>query len=281
MSTADLTATLLIGVLLPVSFVRPAQLQDIAAEEHAKRRVEYLYTCFAFAAMGYVYFTATALIHPGRLPTQTANALAGGGLILLAIALTNHIPPLLTRTANWKKAALISTSAVGLGVTMGGFLAVDELFIRVRNTYLAVGTWAALALLIYSSAVWHSGLSPAARQMLDHRRQRPHDAKPSVAGAPGPRRGCSTRDPMTEVKQAASTNQDQEVVPMSRGLDGRSRDENGRIRAKRSDTTAGTLAATYPEFRELPPETTLGDLKERLGTESLDQTRRALRGEKP
>lgn len=64
---------------------------------------------------------------------------------------------------------------------------------------------------------------------------------------------------------------------MSKGLDGRSRDEDGQIRAKRSDTKLGTLAETYREFQGLPPNKTLGDLKRQLGTESLDQTRRALR----
>jgi hypothetical protein len=64
---------------------------------------------------------------------------------------------------------------------------------------------------------------------------------------------------------------------MAQGLDGRSRDEDGRIRAKRSDTTAGTLAQTYPEFRGIRPDKTLGELKQQLGTDSLDQTRNALR----
>lgn len=64
---------------------------------------------------------------------------------------------------------------------------------------------------------------------------------------------------------------------MSQGLDGRSRDEDGRIRAKRGDTKAGTLAETYPEFRGLPADQTLADIKRKLGTDSLDQTRRALR----
>lgn len=63
----------------------------------------------------------------------------------------------------------------------------------------------------------------------------------------------------------------------SRGLDGRSRDDDGRIRAKRSDTLVGNLAETYPEFRGLPPNQTLGDVERRLGTDSLDETRRELR----
>lgn len=67
---------------------------------------------------------------------------------------------------------------------------------------------------------------------------------------------------------------------MSNDLDGRSRDENGRIRAKRGDTKASTLAKTYPEFQGLPPNQTLGDLEQQLGTESLDQTRRVLRDRK-
>ena len=64
---------------------------------------------------------------------------------------------------------------------------------------------------------------------------------------------------------------------MSHGLDGRSSDEDGRIRAKRSDTRVSTLAETYPEFQDLPRNKTLRELKQQLGTESLDQTRRALR----
>ena len=67
---------------------------------------------------------------------------------------------------------------------------------------------------------------------------------------------------------------------MSNDLDGRSRDENGRIRAKRSDTLVSTLAETYPEFRGLPQNKTLGDIERQLGTDSLDQTRRALRDRK-
>lgn len=64
---------------------------------------------------------------------------------------------------------------------------------------------------------------------------------------------------------------------MNIGLDGRSRDENGRIRAKRSDTQVRTLAETYPEFQGLPPNKTLGQIERQLGTAGLDQTRRALR----
>ncbi len=64
---------------------------------------------------------------------------------------------------------------------------------------------------------------------------------------------------------------------MTTGLDGRNRDDDGRIRAKRSDTKVSTLAEIYPEFRDLPPNKTLGDIERQVGTESLDQTRKALR----
>lgn len=38
---------------------------------------------------------------------------------------------------------------------------------------------------------------------------------------------------------------------MSKGLDGRSRDENGQIREKRGDTLVGTLRKEYgPDFAE-------------------------------
>lgn len=58
-----------------------------------------------------------------------------------------------------------------------------------------------------------------------------------------------------------------------KGLDGRSRDENGEIRAKRGDTEVGTLRGTYgqgfaPGYRA---DTRLDTLLEREGCASLDQ----------
>lgn len=79
------------------------------------------------------------------------------------------------------------------------------------------------------------------------------------------------------VGHAVPSNDRRMEISMSHGLDGRSSDEDGRIRAKRSDTRVSTLAETYPEFQDLPRNKTLRELKQQLGTESLDQTRRALR----
>ena len=56
-----------------------------------------------------------------------------------------------------------------------------------------------------------------------------------------------------------------------RGLDGRHRDADGRIERKRSDTSLGTLRATYGRGvgGQLPDSATLGDLLGRTGTDSL------------
>jgi hypothetical protein len=56
-----------------------------------------------------------------------------------------------------------------------------------------------------------------------------------------------------------------------------SRTSKGRFREERSDAKAKNLAADYPEFKKLPPETTLGQVKKRLGTSSMDETRKSLR----
>lgn len=56
------------------------------------------------------------------------------------------------------------------------------------------------------------------------------------------------------------------------GLDGRHRDEDGEISRKRSDTLIGTLRNTYPNFAPgFPDSATLGEVKEKLGADSLSQ----------
>lgn len=60
-------------------------------------------------------------------------------------------------------------------------------------------------------------------------------------------------------------------------LDGRSRNEDGQIRRKRRDTLASTLADDHPQFAGLPSGTTLGDLEDKYGADSLDQVLRAMK----
>lgn len=57
------------------------------------------------------------------------------------------------------------------------------------------------------------------------------------------------------------------------GIDDRCRDENGRIRGKRSDTLIGTLRREYGEefARGMRSDATLGTLLERSGAESLSE----------
>jgi hypothetical protein len=63
------------------------------------------------------------------------------------------------------------------------------------------------------------------------------------------------------------------------GLKPHTRTEKGRFREERSDAKARNLAQTYPEFEKVPPNTTLGQVKRRLGTSSMADTRKALRTE--
>lgn len=62
------------------------------------------------------------------------------------------------------------------------------------------------------------------------------------------------------------------------GLDDRNRNEDGRIERKRGDTKIKNLKDDYPELGRFPDETTLGELRDRYGVDSLDALRRKLRG---
>ena len=54
------------------------------------------------------------------------------------------------------------------------------------------------------------------------------------------------------------------------GLDGRHRDENGRIERKHGNTKIKNLKGEYPELRNFRNEDTLGKVLGRQGVESLD-----------
>jgi hypothetical protein len=58
---------------------------------------------------------------------------------------------------------------------------------------------------------------------------------------------------------------------MAEGLDGRSRDEDGEIRRKRSDTLVGTLRKTYGDgfLSDYRSDTKLGTVLRREGAEDL------------
>jgi len=58
-----------------------------------------------------------------------------------------------------------------------------------------------------------------------------------------------------------------------RGLDGRSQDEDGRIRAKSGATKMKTLAEEYPECRAFTPNATLSGIRARYGVKSVDEVR--------
>jgi len=61
------------------------------------------------------------------------------------------------------------------------------------------------------------------------------------------------------------------------GLDGRHRNEDGRIERKRGDAKIGSLKDQYPELKDFPDDTTLGELRDRYHVDSLDALLRTLR----
>ncbi len=46
------------------------------------------------------------------------------------------------------------------------------------------------------------------------------------------------------------------------GLDGRHRNEDGRIEKNRGDTKIGNLKGQYPELKDFPDDATLGELRD-------------------
>lgn len=61
------------------------------------------------------------------------------------------------------------------------------------------------------------------------------------------------------------------------GLDGRHRNEDGRIEKKHGDTKVGHLKARYPALAGFPDDVTLGELRDRYHVDSLDALLRVLR----
>jgi hypothetical protein len=97
MDGRELTTVLLLGVLLPICFSRPSFLQEHPMRPHIRGRWNFAYSLGAFAAIGFVYVSASYLLRPiqGVTPAMR-HALSVAGLMLLSIACANHLPPLLT-----------------------------------------------------------------------------------------------------------------------------------------------------------------------------------------
>lgn len=58
-----------------------------------------------------------------------------------------------------------------------------------------------------------------------------------------------------------------------RGLDGRARDDDGRIREKSGATKMRTLANQYPEMKAFTPDATLSGIRARYGVQSIEEVR--------
>lgn len=64
---------------------------------------------------------------------------------------------------------------------------------------------------------------------------------------------------------------------MAKGLNGRHRDQDGRIERKHGNTKIKNLKDDYPELKNFRNEDTLSDLRDRYGVDSLDALLRELR----
>lgn len=161
MSSSALVAAVLIGVLLPLSVSRPRFLESHRMRDHIRRRWNYAYTCGAFTAMGYVYIVAIILLKPtDRMPPSDGQALGSGALILIAIALAHHVPPLLVNRRSRFAAAIGIGSSVLTGLVIGGSLAVSAVFFKPHHPAVSQVWWAVLLLVTTGSMFWFSGLSP-------------------------------------------------------------------------------------------------------------------------
>jgi hypothetical protein len=167
-SDRDLVVAVILGVLLPALFDRPAFLEDGRWREHTRLRLAYAYTLFAFAAAGFVYVTAVELLRPTHgFSPLAARALNGAGLIVVALLGVHHVPPVISHRHGSVQRIAIVAVAIIFGLMIGGFFAVDALgSSHPATSPLAVGSWMVAALGSYGAACWFSGLSPSARLVL-------------------------------------------------------------------------------------------------------------------
>lgn len=63
------------------------------------------------------------------------------------------------------------------------------------------------------------------------------------------------------------------------GLDGRHRNEDGRIERKRGDTKIKNLKDQHPELNAFSDNATLGEIRTRYNVDSLDALLKALRNQ--
>lgn len=161
MDGRELTTVLLLGVLLPICFSRPPFLREHPMRPHTRARWNFAYSLAAFAAIGFVYVSASFLLRPIRGVTPPMrSALSMAGLLLLTIACAHHVPPLLTSPRPMRAVLTGVLASIVLGVMFGGFLAVDAIFAAVKYPVAAVAAWAVLILLTAGAGVVYSGLSP-------------------------------------------------------------------------------------------------------------------------
>jgi hypothetical protein len=172
MNGRDLISVLLLGVLLPVCFSRPPFLREHPMRPHIRARWNFAYSVAAFAAIGFVYVSTEYLLKPVKdVTAATRSTLSVAGLLLFLIACAHHLPPLIGGSrSKWATASGVVCSVI-VGVTAGGFLAVDAIWARVKSPVVADVSWGALVLVAGAAAIAYGGLSPELRFALYVRRR--------------------------------------------------------------------------------------------------------------
>lgn len=172
-SSTDLVALLVLGVLLPGAFVRPAFLREAQVSAHARMRWDYCYSMFAFGVLGFVDVAALRLLKPSAALSGSARgALTGAAIIVVAIVAAVHLPPILQAKRRRFEQWTLALSAILFGLGFGGFLAVDLVYPKGDGPLIALASWVVLLVLSSAAAVWFSGLSPETRLSLYRRRRK-------------------------------------------------------------------------------------------------------------
>lgn len=180
-SSTDLVALVVVGVLLPAAFIRPPFLTENDMSEHALRRWNYAYSMFAFGLLGFVDVVALRLLKPwNSFSAAGRGGVAGAAMLVLLVVAAVHLPPIVLRVKRrLAERWLLGTAAVVLGTGFGGFLAVDITYPRDRMPLIGLLTWGVLLACACGATVWFSGLSPETKMGIFRLRRRRRLAKRS------------------------------------------------------------------------------------------------------
>lgn len=151
MTAKDLSTILLLGLLVPLSFMRPAFIDSIADELH-RRRVNFAFSFGAIVAMSYAYDLVSTYLRPsGHLSLPTSRALDIAAVFLLVLAWLQHVS-LLKMPSPWRQWVAKALVTAG-GLVVGLWLATLELQPGAQLPYVST-----LALIAVVCAIVGTGL---------------------------------------------------------------------------------------------------------------------------